>query len=458
MPRHAGAPAGTPGRARCDGLLGDRRDDDTTSAVLPTTGMVRHALAYAARGWPVFALAPRAKVPLARSRGHHDATTDARAVREWWALWPDANIGIALGGGRLVVLDVDRRHGGDATLAAVEREYEPLPPAPAVRTGDGLHLYYAAGGRPVPTRVLGPGLELRGDGAYVVAPPSIHPSGTRYQWADGRMPDALPPLPLWLLALTRHNLTVPAGERDTEPAAGTGAVTGLGAALARLLSDPAVLPRVLPLLGIPPDANPDRSRAFRCPLGCDDRHPSASLWRHPETGTVLVRSWHRCRGLEYLTLPMVYAGQRGRGWRWLRGAALAAWSLRLLRDAGVVWVPAPPPHLLHAPAAAAAVWHAFGLTVAAAEMAGDTGGVAFARRYGVELTGLPEHEYRAGWDWLRAHGYVVQASARAGRRPALWAPATTTTPTTRRETGLALREYSLRVEPRDAGWPAGGVA
>lgn len=410
------------------------------------TDLVTHALRYAEMGLPVFPLVPGGKVPLAGSSGLHDATTDPQAIRELWAPWPDANIGLATGRGGVVVVDVDPRHGGDQALAALEAEYEPLPPAPTVRTGDGWHLYFKATRPHIPSRDLSPGLELRADGRLVVLPPSLHPSGRRYAWGDWPIdPDDLPPLPTWLRALrTMPALRAPIAAEGIDRTLGGG--TDLGTALARALSDPETLTHVLPVLAIPRDANPAQSRAFRCPLGCGDRHPSASLWRHPRTGTVLLRSWHKCQGLEYLTLPMVYAGQRGAGYRWLRGASLAAWSLRLLVDAGIVAAPPDPPRLLHAPAPALAVYRAFMQTTAAAEaLAGNRAGIAFTRRFGAALTGLSERDVRTGWEYLRDHGYVTQAAAREGIRPALWTPATP--PHGGRDEGYAQREYSLRAMP-----------
>ena len=149
------------------------------------------ALAYAARGWRVFPLADRDKVPRPGSRGFKDASTDPATIRAWWAEHPNANVGIATGGGLLVV-DVD---GPDGRAALAGKH---LPPTPTAMTGKGSHYYFAATG---PCKVgLLPGLDIRGDGGYVVAAPSIHPSGAVYSWADGLSPDDLPltPAPDWL--------------------------------------------------------------------------------------------------------------------------------------------------------------------------------------------------------------------------------------------------------------------
>ncbi|MER3407680.1 MAG: DNA primase, partial [Nitrososphaera sp.] len=94
----------------------------------------------------------------------------------------------------LVVLDVD---GNDDVG-------RPFPDTPTARTRSGHHWYFAHPGGQVPNAVrLLPGLDVRGDGGYVVAPPSEHPSGQRYTWVEGRSPWNLPPAPLpdWLREL-----------------------------------------------------------------------------------------------------------------------------------------------------------------------------------------------------------------------------------------------------------------
>ena len=156
------------------------------------------ALQLARRGARVFPCLPRGKVPLV-PHGCLDATSDARTIRRWWARWPGANLGLATGGG-LLVLDVDPRHGGDAGLAALEA----LPATrEALTGGGGRHLYLRATG---PVRCsagrLRPGLDVRGEGGYVVAPPSVHPSGALYRWHPTRgLAHAIADAPAWFLEL-----------------------------------------------------------------------------------------------------------------------------------------------------------------------------------------------------------------------------------------------------------------
>jgi len=142
------------------------------------------------------------------SNGVLDATTEGATITEWWSRWPTANIGIATGAASgLVVLDVDPGHGGLESLAKLEAQLGPLPDTLRVETGGGgFHLYFQHPGRGVNIRnavqLRGlPGLDLRGDGGYVVAPPSRHVSGRVYRFAGGNSGEVAPvPSQLWMPA------------------------------------------------------------------------------------------------------------------------------------------------------------------------------------------------------------------------------------------------------------------
>jgi len=153
------------------------------------------ALALAALGLYVFPCRARGKEPLTE-HGWQDATTDPDIIRAWWERWPDANIGIACGPSGIVVIDID------TTDAVRNVKARGLTLAPHVRTSKGWHVYYAADpDRPLQSRVgLLPGVDIRAQGGYVVAPPSVHPSGRRYEWAQGRSlwDLELPAAPEWL--------------------------------------------------------------------------------------------------------------------------------------------------------------------------------------------------------------------------------------------------------------------
>jgi hypothetical protein len=187
----------------------------------PANPLLDAALAYAARGWRVFPV--EGKRPLT-SHGAHDATTDEATIRAWWRRWPEAGVAVATGAeSGLVVLDVDPRSGGDESLRRLEAERGELPRTPVVLTGGedgGDHYYLAHPGGTVPNRVgLGgySGLDLKADGGYVVAPPSIHLSGRAYVWEVNAHHDDVPlaPCPQWLLDLAAEG---PSGARgDFDP-------------------------------------------------------------------------------------------------------------------------------------------------------------------------------------------------------------------------------------------------
>jgi hypothetical protein len=198
--------------------------------------VVAAALAAVARGWSVIPVRPRDKRPLIAWQTFQQSRADAGQVRAWYAEWPQANLGIVTGAvSGLVVLDIDPKHGGEASQAELERRHGPLPrTVEAVSGGGGRHLYFAHPGGLVPNRAgLAPGIDVRGDGGMIVAPPSVHPSGARYIWKAGHAPEQLAaaPLPHWLhetltvsgthpghaLAYWRRRVIegVPEGERNT---------------------------------------------------------------------------------------------------------------------------------------------------------------------------------------------------------------------------------------------------
>ena len=150
----------------------------------------RSALMYAAQyGWRVFPLhsIDNGACTCADSKctgtkpGKHprtpngclDATTDTGAIRVWWERWPDANVGIATGGG-LVVIDVDPRHGGDDGLVDLRARLGELPDTVECLTGSGGRHIYVSVGEGVVVRnsagTLAPGVDIhvvsgiRGDG------------------------------------------------------------------------------------------------------------------------------------------------------------------------------------------------------------------------------------------------------------------------------------------------------
>jgi hypothetical protein len=182
--------------------------DRSAEATAEHLSTAEAAKRYLARGWSVLPLRPHDKRPLIPWEYLQHERPSEDDIADWFRRWPDANIGIVTGEiSNLIVLDVDPKHGGDATLERLEKRFRPLSATvEAVTGGGGRHLYFAYPGGLTRNRAgLAQGIDLRGDGGYIVAPPSVHPSGCRYTWAPGRAPDAitLAPLPRWIITPIR---------------------------------------------------------------------------------------------------------------------------------------------------------------------------------------------------------------------------------------------------------------
>jgi predicted P-loop ATPase len=131
------------------------------------------------------------------NHGYTDATTDETVIRRWFSKWPDAGVAIAAGLSGLVVLDIDPRNRGNASLA----ELPSLPHTPRVLTGGGGWHYYfrKPPGPEFPGFVLAHGIDVKADGGYVIAPPSLHIQGQYRVDPDARLDDlAIADLPDWI--------------------------------------------------------------------------------------------------------------------------------------------------------------------------------------------------------------------------------------------------------------------
>ncbi|WP_229071937.1 bifunctional DNA primase/polymerase [Actinoplanes sp. DH11] len=137
--------------------------------------------------------------------GVREASTDPEQITLWWSLWPRANIGLRTGV-RMDVADVDSPAGWHGLRHLLGDD---VPAGPQVRTGrGGRHLWFRPTGFGNRVGLL-PGLDWRGAGGYVLAPPSRHASGVAYSWI--RRPTAgLPPGPAPLLALVEGPVPAPA--------------------------------------------------------------------------------------------------------------------------------------------------------------------------------------------------------------------------------------------------------
>lgn len=161
------------------------------------------ALDYLARGWSVIPVREKAKRPAVPWKAYQEKYVSEETLHDWFRRSPDYNVAVVTGAlSGIVVMDVDPRHGGNESLRKLEREHGPLPKTvESITGGGGRHVYFSHPGELVPNRTnIEPGIDLRGDGGCIVAPPSIHPSGKRYRWKKGRAPGdlKLSHLPGWL--------------------------------------------------------------------------------------------------------------------------------------------------------------------------------------------------------------------------------------------------------------------
>ncbi len=194
------------------------------------------ALDYAARGWRVVPLHPRAKNPRPRD-WPTVASSDSETIRSWWTEVPDGNVGIALGYGTgLVAVDIDSDAGSKLLIQMAAGD---LPPTCEMTTGKGSRLLFA-----IPdclemeprTTVIKIGkdeaLRFQSTGGQCVMPPSIHPGdpeksiepGRVYTWVEGRSPANLEPegMPAWLIAEMTRPTTPVYAEAPSPPVEGQG--------------------------------------------------------------------------------------------------------------------------------------------------------------------------------------------------------------------------------------------
>lgn len=206
------------------------------------------ALGYAARGWPVLPLHTATGTggcscgdPDCGSIGKHprtahglkDATTDPATIAKWWGLWPVANVGIRTGTpSGFFVLDID---GEEA--ARTLRESGRTVPKDALwqKTGRGWQVLFEMPADFVVkgdnTGAVAVHVDVKGEGGYIVAPPSTHANGNSYSWLTNVEPR---PAPAWLLEALR-----PVERERSKPTDATAAASGLHPYVAAALEDEA---------------------------------------------------------------------------------------------------------------------------------------------------------------------------------------------------------------------------
>lgn len=154
---------------------------DQLTVTPPTATLHQAALWYAEQGFKVFPLTPNSKIPLKGSGGCLDATNDPEMIEKWWGQG-NARLNIGLATGHMVdVVDVDGLEGQssraqhwDNIFAAIDADCiaKVITPRPG-----GMHIYVPATGDGNSAGIV-PGVDYRGRGGYVVAPPSVNEQGT----------------------------------------------------------------------------------------------------------------------------------------------------------------------------------------------------------------------------------------------------------------------------------------
>jgi hypothetical protein len=151
-------------------------------------GLLEAAISYRRRGWSVMPISPTTKTPLIKWKDLQTRLPDEEEIHQWWEEFPAANIGLITGRiSGLAVIDVDPERGGNT-----EETLKEFPTGRVSKTGGGgNHLFYhlAPNTPPIPNRVnVRPGIDVRGEGGYVVLPPSRHASGRPYRWIEKGKP------------------------------------------------------------------------------------------------------------------------------------------------------------------------------------------------------------------------------------------------------------------------------
>jgi hypothetical protein len=182
---------------------------------------------------PVFPCRPD-KSPYT-SNGFKDATRDEATIRHLWRKWPDAQIGIPTGeASDWLVLDIDPRHGGDASLSELIEAHGDLPQTLEARTGGGGHhiIFEYPKGSNIRNSAgkLGEGIDVRAEGGYIVVAPSLHASGRRYEWQNNYQPA---PVPEFLFKLLTEEKPIPEASRAGEACSGAKS----GAAIEALINE-----------------------------------------------------------------------------------------------------------------------------------------------------------------------------------------------------------------------------
>src|ERR1700690_1230160 len=174
--------------------------------------MLLNALRYLSLGLSVIPLKPNSKDPAILWKEFQKRRATESEVREWFRKWPNANVGIVTGSiSSIVVIDLDGPEGIESAKKLG------LSSSCISLTGDGKHLWYKHPGVNVENAVrVAPGMDIRGDGGYIVAPGSIHESGRRYRWLSPLTALNVTNLPVFPAAIFAENVSQTKRSKDPE--------------------------------------------------------------------------------------------------------------------------------------------------------------------------------------------------------------------------------------------------
>jgi hypothetical protein len=375
-------------------------------------------------GFALLPLQPRGKEPHFRLlkavhgtpswKGLREQRASAGDVQEWFRIDPEANIGVITGGasGGLVVFDFDRRPNlrlGETAIA---------------RTGRGMHVYLRGDIRSL--RSNANGCEIKGEGGYVVAPPSIHGSGTPYWWMiapNGFGNVFLPEAALADLSDYGLGPALTLDQGQSEEHRNTDVYVHLCSPDTRLADWDRSLEfatDVARLVGIDFKV---LGKPFRCVLpGHAENRPSAALIRESQHGTIVYHDLHRADGHPVFTLTEIYAAATSGVVTKLSGRIHAVWKRRLLRDLGLLEPYQLPIRPLPANAPANAVrWYDAFLGLCAVRGEGQIEeGVPFTANFAKAWCGLTPNQAVKGKGWLIKNGFIHQVGKHD--RMGLWLP------------------------------------
>jgi hypothetical protein len=410
--------------------------------ILQTESNLECALAYARLGFYVFAMSRGSKKPFAKSHGKLDATNDLATIERMFRDHPDANVALAPALSGFVVLDLDYRNGGMFIIAEIIATCGTRPlDTPTVVKPTGPHFYFLP---PKDTFCLeGGNLSLRkgvdvigalagAKDLYVVVPPSLHPSGSQYVWAEGRALGEFPiqPFPMELLPILRKP-GLPSPATHATPSRSTISarhrVSKQPSRDDQTATDPLraydrqeqFARDVARRLNIPFHPN----RSFNSPLRPDE-HPSACIYLTKE-GYYRYHDFGMEEVNRYFSLAQVFGGfitGRNSPLPVLTKVGFARWQERLLLELGYhrvpfeVEVPALPSS---APESARRALAGFKLLLECeAAYKGKVVAVPFTHTFCAQWIGVDYAMAEAGVRWLRDKKLLIAVnrySVRGGR-------------------------------------------